>query len=130
MPQPSVPAGQAMNHEYPTVLSGTLVSAPANGDDQQNPCFRGVKVVVDVTAFAGTSITFTIQGKDPSSGKYYTLLATAALAATGTLALTVYPGVTAAANVSASDVVPRKWRVISTGTFNNTTFTIGAVGIV
>lgn len=91
-------------------LAGTV-----NGADQDNPIGAGVEVTVDVTAIGGTTpqVIVTVQGKDPRSGKYYTLLASAALNAVATTTLLVYPGVTATANVSASRPLPRTWRVIA-----------------
>jgi hypothetical protein len=90
-----------------------------------------VVVTVDVTAISGTTPTFTvtIQGKDEISGKYYDILATTALNATGTVVLRVYPGLTASANVTVNDVLPRMWRVkyVTGGTTPNVTATIAAV---
>lgn len=109
-------------------------SAGANGADQLNLNARGLKLVIDITAITGTTptLTVTIQGKDPVSGKYFTILASAALSATGTTVLTVYPGLTASANVTANDVLPRDWRVITAiaGTTPAVTATIGASLIV
>jgi hypothetical protein len=129
MPTPPIAMAHGANFEYGSVLSGTLVGAGANGLDQINATGRGLVLVIDITAFAGTSVTFTLQGKDPASGKYYTIIASAALAAVATTVLRVYPGLTAAANLVVSDVLPRTFRLISAGTFNNTTFTAGAVGV-
>ena len=53
----------------------------------------------------------TIQGKDPLSGKYYDLLVGVAIIATGMTILKVHPGITASANISASDMLPLIWRV-------------------
>ena len=99
-------------------LSGliTLATTSANGTDQTNFNGRGLKCTYDITAITGTNTTLTIQGKDVASGKYFTLLASAALTTTGTTVLTVYPGLTASANAVANDVVPRTWRVITTNT--------------
>jgi hypothetical protein len=109
-----------------SVVPGTYVSA-----DQQNLGRRGLKLTVDITANAGAfTFTVTIQGKDPLSGKYYTLLQSAALAANGTTILTVYPGVTPAANVAVSDVLPSTWRVSVTLATSNATATIGGSEIV
>lgn len=96
--------------------------------DQINPNGRGVIVVVDVTAVTDTpSIVFTIQGKDPVSGKYYTLLASAAVATVSTVIMRVYPGLTAAANLTATDVLPFDWRVIAThGDTDSATYTVTA----
>lgn len=88
-------------------------SAGANGSDLTNTGARGVHLIIDITALAGTTptLTVTIQGKDAVSGKYYDILASSALNATGTTVLRVYPGLTAAANLTANDVLPRDWRV-------------------
>lgn len=84
-----------------------------NSPDEANRTGRGLKLVIDITAITGTgpSLTVTIEGKCPISGKYYTLLASAALSAVGTTVLTVYPGLVAAANVVANDILPRTFRV-------------------
>jgi hypothetical protein len=100
-----------------------------NSADQLNPAHRGVKVVIDITAIGGgATLTVTIKGKDPVSGKYFVILASAALAATATTVLTVFPGATAAGNLTVNDQLPRTWRVESAvGTANNITYTIGAI---
>lgn len=107
------------------LLNQVGVAAGVNSADQTNPNCRGIKVIFDLTALTGTSMTCTIKGKDPASGKYYTLLASAAIASPATTVLTVYPGATASANVTANDVVPRTFRVETTGTFNPATYTVG-----
>ena len=97
-------------------------TASANGTDQTNPGYKGVKVRINVTASGSTdSQTWTIQGKD-SAGVYYTILASAARTTTGVETLTVYPGLTETANVDASDVLPRFWRLISTMTGDTATW--------
>ena len=111
----------------------TLTAAGAgttNSPDQVNAGGRGVVVVADITAVAGTiAVTVAIQGKDAASGKYYTLLTSASLTGTGTTILTVYPGLTAAANVTVTNVLPRTWRVVVTsgaGITPAVTMTVGA----
>ncbi len=100
-----------------TLLASAARTADVNTEDQHNAHIhghpiRGVKVTIDATAIAATpSVVFTIQGKDPLSGQYFTVLASAAVTATGTTVLTVYPGIAASANVAASDVMPTTWRV-------------------
>lgn len=109
--------GTTYDRERGNVETGALVvptTSSVNGADQTNHNGRGITVVVDITALTGTSITFTIQGKDPTSGKYYTLLVSAALVGTGTTILRVGPGLTAAANTVANDQLPRTFRVITT----------------
>jgi hypothetical protein len=85
---------------------------------------RGVTVVVDTTVIGTGSWTVTIQGRDRGSGKYYTLLASAAISSNVTTRLTVYPGIPVVANVTASDVIPESFRVIVTGNANPVTGTI------
>ena len=68
-----------------------------------------------------------IEGKDLISGKYYTVLASAAITGTGTTVLKVYPGITASANASASDILPRTWRVTAThANTDSITYSVGA----
>lgn len=109
------------------VLSGAAASA--NGPDMENLSGRYAHVVIDITAITGTTptATFTVQGKDALSGKYYTILASAALNAVATTVLRIGPGLTAAANTVANDVMPRAFRVIVTvaGTTPSVTATVG-----
>lgn len=89
---------------------------------------RGLVVTIDVTAVSATpSVVFTIQGKDPASGKYRDILVSAAITATGTTVLRVYPGLTAAANTVASDVVDAVYRIRAVhGDADSITYTVGA----
>lgn len=129
----SAPLGGQIAQDLGAVITHTAASAGVNGGDLANTSHRGVKVVVDVTAISGTAPTLvvTIQGKDNASGKYYTLLASASLTATGTVVLTVYPGIGVTANVSASDVLPKTYRVITTigGTGPSVTATVGVTAL-
>jgi hypothetical protein len=69
---------------------------------------KACHLTIDVTAWSAGSLTVTIQGKDPTSGQLYTILASAALVATGTVVLRVGSGLTAAANLVANDVLPKE----------------------
>jgi hypothetical protein len=74
--------------------------------------YVGLHVIIDVTAITATpSVVFTIQGYSPLGDDYYTLLASAAITATGQTVLRVFPGATAAANTVANDRLPGLWRV-------------------
>jgi hypothetical protein len=111
-----------------TLTAQAAATVPSS--DQFNPAGSGIKLVIDITAISGSSptLTVTLQGKDTTSGKYYTILASAALNATGTTVLTVFPGATASANVAANDILPRTWRVSAVvgGSGPSVTATIGA----
>lgn len=129
-PATGVPLLNGSNIDTPALITHSAAAAGVNGADQTNMTQRGLKLVVDITAITGTAptLTVTIQGKDSVSGKYYTLLASAALTAVGTTVLTVYPGISATANIRADDVLPRSWRVITAiaGTTPAVTATIAA----
>lgn len=118
------------NIDTGALITLTAASAGVNGTDQINNTGRGINVVINITAITGTTptLTVTLQGKDTVSGVYYTILASAALAATGTTVLQVFPGATATANVSANALLPRTWRVISVigGTTPSVTATVSA----
>lgn len=100
------------NNEPRALLASAARTATVATSDQSNTEHRGVVVIIDVTAIASSpSVVATIQGKDEISGKYYTILASAAIEATGTTVLRVFPGATAATNLVANDVLPSTWRV-------------------
>jgi hypothetical protein len=110
-----------------TAFASAARTATGNSGDLDNGNAKGVVVFVNVTATAATpSVTFAIQAKDPASGEYVSLLVSAAVTAAGMTMLTVYPGVTAAANVSASAVLPKTWRVLAThGDADSITYSVG-----
>jgi hypothetical protein len=110
------------------VLPSAARTAAINSADFKNYGAKGLHLIIDITAITATPlVTVTIKGKDPVSGKYYTLLASTALAAVATTVLKVYPGLTAAANLVASDVLPRDWRVeVTVGDADSATYSIGA----
>ena len=87
---------------------------------------RGIKATVVTTAIGTGSITLNIQAKDSASGTYTTLLAGAAVITNVTNVYTVYPGLTAVANVTASDVLPEIFRlVVTANNANAATYTVG-----
>lgn len=109
------------------LLPSAARTALVHGDDLTNHGYKGVKLVIDITAWAAGSITVTIQGKDNQTGKYFTILASAALAAVATTVLNVYPGAVVTANLSANDVLPRVWRIdIAVGGAQSITYSVSA----
>lgn len=99
-------------NKYITVFASAELDTDDESADITNVSHRGVAVVVDITAESGThALVVKIQGKCELSGKYYDILASASLTSTGTTVLRVYPGIAASANVAASDLLPRTWRV-------------------
>jgi hypothetical protein len=121
-----------VSHLAVTCLASAARTATNNSGPLSNFAARGVHVIVDVTAFAATpSVVFTIDGFDVVSGKWYTLLTSAAITGTGTTLLSVYPGITPAANTAVSQVIPRVWRVNAThGDADSITYSVGAIILV
>lgn len=93
----------------------TLAASAVNssGADIDNQFGMAAHVIIDITAITGTtpSLTVTVEGKDPTSGKYYPIIVSAALTAVGTTVLRIYPDAAVTANVSANDFIPRLFRV-------------------
>jgi hypothetical protein len=102
------------NHEV-TVLASAARTAAINSSDQTNYNARTLYLTWDITVAATGTLTLTIKYKDSLSGKYVTLLASAAQAGTGTVTLKVGPDLTAAANLIAKEALPRLWRAEVTG---------------
>lgn len=74
--------------------------------------YRGVKLFINVTAITATpSVVPTVDMVDSLSGAVKNLLTGAAITGTGQTVLTIYPGVTVAANVSAADVLPESIKI-------------------
>lgn len=95
--------------------------------DHNNNNHRGAFFVLVVTSAGTGSITLSVQGKDPVSGNYFTLLTGAAVTTNSTNLYTVYPGATVAANAAVSIPVPHTWRVVVTANNANTiTYSVGA----
>jgi hypothetical protein len=96
------------------------------GPPMTTPGVRGVKVCLDVTNAGTGSITLTIQGRDPASGKYFTILAGNAVTANGTNVYSVFPGAVGSANAVADDGLPEQWRLLVTANnANPMTYTVG-----
>ena len=124
-------AGAPIVNKEVTLLASAARTALVTGADQFNHVARGVVITIDVTVdHATSSLTFTAQGKDSTSGKYYDLLVSAAVNAVGTTTLKIYPGLTAAANSVATDVLPVVWRLnVAVADAGSITYSVGAAYI-
>lgn len=96
---------------YSLLPSAARTVDTTSGVTQTFPC-RGVHVIINTTVWTAGSLTPHIQGYDKASDSYYDLLVGAAIGATGQVVLKVGPGITAAANLSVSDILPVNWRVL------------------
>lgn len=118
----------AQNRNTIAVYTSAARTASPTPSTLLNRFERGVQVIVDVTAITDTpTVVFNVQGKDAVSGKWYTLLASAAVTGISTTVLRVEPGSTEAANTVAAAGVPRVWRVQAVhGDADSITYTVGA----
>jgi hypothetical protein len=106
----------AQNKGGTLFASQAQTAATLNSADIVNNAGRSGIVAIDVTARTSGTYTFTIQGKDPASGKYFTVLTSAGIASVTTVILRVGPALTAAANLVANDNLPMVWRLQAVGT--------------
>lgn len=105
-----------VTHDSRTLLASAARTTTQTLADQTNLGHRGLHLIIDVTAITDTPIlTPKIQGRG-ANGVYYDLLVATAISATGTTVLKLYPGITAAANAAANDVLPAVWRLVLTAT--------------
>lgn len=114
------------NNYESTLLASAARTVATNGTDQNNRNGKGCHLHINISAWTAGSITVTVQGKDPVSGTYYTILTSAALAAVGFTTLRVYPGLTPVANLTENDILPRTWRVsVAVSSADSITYSIG-----
>ncbi len=106
--------------------AGSGTSVTLGSGVQTNGNHIGARITINITAYTSGSITYTVQGIDPVTGTASTgtILASAALAATGAIDLIIMPGSTVVANRSIGSVMPLKWRIQQTGTFSGITHSI------
>jgi hypothetical protein len=120
-------------------LLGTLVTHTAASAGANSPVFTtyqgaGILVFINVTGITGTSPTLTVTLKgliDEAGTNSYTILASAAITANGLTVLRVYPGLTAAANLVANDVMPGFCQISTAigGTTPSVTATVSAYSV-
>lgn len=94
-----------------TLYASQATNGSHNISDQTNLYHKGVVIVIDVTAITSSpSVLFTVQGKALVGG-YYDILVSPAVVGTGETILSVYGGMTEAANSRSGHPLPKIWRV-------------------
>jgi hypothetical protein len=101
-----------------------------NSATQINTNGRGVAIGINTTVDAAGAYVVNLQAQDVVSGTWYTIASSASIAATGFATLTLYPGITVAANTAVSAPLTPTWRVQAVVTTGPITATIGAAVIV
>lgn len=115
----------------PNTAESLLVAAARTttftSSDLVNRNGRGLRVVLDMTTVGTASVTVTINGKDPVSGKYYLLLSGAAVITNSTNVYQLFPGAPVTTNVSANTQLPQTYQVVVTANnANAATYTVSA----
>lgn len=95
-------------------LSTARTATPTNFENEDRHV-KGIQVVINVTASAATpSVVPTIDGFDPLSETWYNILTGSAITGASAVILRVHPELLAAANLTAQDFLPRKYRIVMT----------------
>jgi hypothetical protein len=131
LPAQAVDALTSETHKQGTIFPLlSRAAATYTSDAIHNPDALGVRLFIDITdkGVSGT-VTAKIQNQDPVSGSWVDLTGavTSALAANGVTALTLYPGLTAAANDKIDGHLGMTWRVSVTVAANAVIFAINGV---
>jgi hypothetical protein len=110
----------------------TITSHNANGvggKTLKTNGYSGLRIDINISAFSGTSITYTVQAHHAAADVWVTLLASSAQTGTGNVDLHVDPRATAAANSVASKILTREVRVLSSGTITSVTHEVSATWV-
>lgn len=115
-----------------TFLASALRTATVNSADFTNWNAKGLHVIIDVSVIsASPSIVTFVQGKDPVSGNYYDILEGLPITTTGINIIKVFPGISAIVNASASDILPRTYRVrVEHANTDSITYSVGGALVV
>lgn len=114
------------NNNDVTLLTSASRTTTQTSADITTYNLSGINVIVDITAIGTGSITLSVDGKDPASGKYYNLLTGIALVGNGTTVYKIGLGETAVANATANDSLPRTIRIVVTANnANAVTYSVG-----
>lgn len=109
-----------------TALASAARTATTSSSDITNSWGKGILVFFDVTAVATSDVKVKVEGKDPTSGKYYTILEGASVTTISTNVYKVNPALTAAVNSIANDILPKTIRLTVThANANSTTYSVG-----
>lgn len=109
------------------LLGSAVRAVTTQTEDFVNNQHESAHVVIDVTVVPGVdTVTVTLEGKDPASGKYYTLLASTAILTVSTVVMRVGAGLVAVGNLVANDELPATWRVkVTHSGSGNFTYSVG-----
>lgn len=109
-----------------TLLASAAQTVTQTSADQLNVNGHALHVILNATAIGTGSVTVTINAKDVASGQYYPLLVGAPIVTNSMNVYRVGPALTAAANATANDWVPRLFQIVVTANnANPVTYSLG-----
>lgn len=109
-----------------TALNVVGATTTQTTQDFRNEWGVGAEIYFNVSAIGTGNVTLTIQGRDATSGAYYTVLTGAAVSSNGLNRYQIFPGGTTTANVSVNDIFPFTWRaVVTANNANPVTYSVG-----
>ncbi len=121
------PAGPGMTITFNGALAAQNVAQITADSSSLTGNTATASVITTTQGSAATSLTLSVTGTDPASGASVTLLTGAAVTSISTNSYRIYPGLTAVANATASDVLPKTWKVTVThGGSVASTYSVGA----
>ncbi|MEE9609871.1 MAG: hypothetical protein V3W19_01400 [Desulfatiglandales bacterium] len=101
-------------------------AATYNSSDLKPGNAKRTHIVVDVTNVGGAgTLDLLVQGKDPVSGKYYTILDFAQITTVSVVAGKIAPGIPVVAGLAVDDVLPTEFRVNAIVGTNAVIFSVG-----
>jgi hypothetical protein len=118
---------QNVYDEITVFASQALAVGVTNSPDQINATGKGVVLYLNITTISTGTLLLSLQGKDPITGGYYTIMADAfAISINGSFIFEVYPGVASIVSTSGTapgdksirtsvaHLLPKVWRVVAT----------------
>lgn len=118
---------RARSNEAVTLLASASRTTTQTSADLIN--YNGLSaldIILDATVIGTGSITISINGKDPASGKYYNILTGAAVVTNSTNRYRVNPHLAAVTNSIAQDILPRVFQIVVTANnANAVTYSVG-----
>jgi len=108
------------------VIPSQVITSTTSASVSNTPPLTHGQIIVTVSARTGGSITPSIEGYDPASSSWYTILTGTAISSVSQQVLQVGPNFAATSNVSVNTILPATWRVTLTSSSANLTASVGA----
>jgi hypothetical protein len=108
------------------LIASQTVNSTIHATVSNTPPLTAGQIIVSVSARTGGSITPSIEGYDPASATWYTILTGTSMSSISQQVLQVGPNFAVTSNVSVNTILPSFWRVTLTSSSANLTASVGA----